>query len=107
MYLKAKMKRARGKNDVPTDKHYAILVYKSDSVYIAGDERSRSNPGHGYPAHTAIYESFEHYVTEDKNIWLAAIEEFAKDEDSKNKFICFEVLKLASVKTKVVVEFEE
>jgi hypothetical protein len=29
---------------------YAALVI--ESVHIPGDERSRTNPGHGYPAHT-------------------------------------------------------
>jgi hypothetical protein len=101
------MTRVKGKNDVPTGQHYAILVYKSESVYIEGDERSRTSPGHGYPAHTEVYESFEHYVTQDKNEWLKAVEEFAKDKDCKDKFICFEVPKLATVKTKIVVEFEE
>ena len=41
MYLKAKMMRVKGKSDVPTGRHYSILVYKSEYVYIEGDERSR------------------------------------------------------------------
>lgn len=106
MYLKAKMTRVKGKNDVPTGLHYAILVYKHESVYHEGDERSRTNPGHGYPAHTETFDAFEHYVTQYKNEWLAAIEEFATNEDTKNKFICFEVPKLAKVATKVVVDIE-
>jgi hypothetical protein len=32
---------------------YAALVSKS--VTIPGDERSRTNPGHGYPEHTKSY----------------------------------------------------
>jgi len=32
---------------------YAALVSKS--VTIPGDERSRTNPGHGYPEHTETY----------------------------------------------------
>jgi hypothetical protein len=32
---------------------YAALV--SRSVTIPGDERSRTNPGHGYPEHTESY----------------------------------------------------
>ena len=28
--------------------HFAALIFTS--VYIPGDERSRTNPGHGYPA---------------------------------------------------------
>jgi hypothetical protein len=42
----------------PQIEHYAALVF--ESIYIEGDERSRTNPGHGYPAHT---ESVVRYIT--------------------------------------------
>lgn len=32
---------------------HAVLYEESE--YIEGDERSRTNPGHGYPAHTRTY----------------------------------------------------
>ena len=38
---------------------YAVLV--EESVYIEGDERSRTNPGHGYPAHTQNYSTFREF----------------------------------------------
>jgi hypothetical protein len=50
--------------DLPTGKHYAILV--SEGIYIPGDERSRQAPGHGYPAHTQPYLRYEVYETEEK-----------------------------------------
>lgn len=40
--------------DIPQTECWVIV--KSQSVHIPGDERSRTNPGHGYPAST------EHYV---------------------------------------------
>lgn len=46
------------KNKFPKDQHYAVLVF--DTVYIPGDERSRTNPGHGYPAST---ESVVKYIS--------------------------------------------
>lgn len=39
--------------DVPKGEHWAII--QSGSIYIPGDERSRTNPGHGYPARTEKY----------------------------------------------------
>lgn len=36
------------KDKMPKEKHWAIVEY--GSVFIPGDERSRTNPGHGYPA---------------------------------------------------------
>lgn len=38
---------------------YAVLLTKS--VYIPGDERSRTNPGHGYPEHTESFACIEHF----------------------------------------------
>jgi hypothetical protein len=34
--------------DIPVGISYAILY--CESIHIPGDERSRTNPGHGYPA---------------------------------------------------------
>ncbi len=33
--------------NIPQHEHFAV-VYE-DSIFIPGDERSRTNPGHGYP----------------------------------------------------------
>lgn len=35
-------------SDIPKKEHWAILDFVT--VHIPGDERSRTNPGHGYPA---------------------------------------------------------
>ena len=40
------------------------IIIRQDRVYHAGDERSRTNPGHGYPAYTEEVqkvETFEDY----------------------------------------------
>lgn len=33
--------------DIPKTEHLAVVY--TDSIFIPGDERSRTNPGHGYP----------------------------------------------------------
>lgn len=48
--------------DIPKDKHWAVIRF--GTVYIPGDERSRTNPGHGYQAeHMPIseYHSFDDF----------------------------------------------
>lgn len=48
---------------IPKTEHWALLVNVSTTV--PGDERSRSNPGHGYPEHTVEsidYEAFTEYA---------------------------------------------
>ena len=55
--------------EIPSGKHFAILIFKSSSVHVPGDERSRTNPGHGYPAHDVTYESYEYWVVKsEKNL---------------------------------------
>lgn len=94
------MKRVSNPNEVPKGFHYAVIIYDKVSVYIEGDERSRTHPGHGYPAHTETYNSFEHWVTEDKEVWTAFIE---KNIDKLDKMVCLEVNKKASVTKKTVI----
>lgn len=38
---------------------YAVLI--ESSYHVEGDERSRTNPGHGYPAHDVSYTSIEKF----------------------------------------------
>ena len=48
---------------LPETEHWAIIT--TEQIYIDGDERSRTNPGHGYPAHTVeniSYEAFTNYA---------------------------------------------
>jgi hypothetical protein len=48
---------------IPNTEHWAVLVNVITTV--PGDERSRSNPGHGYPEHTVEsidYEAFTDYI---------------------------------------------
>lgn len=51
MNLSKFAKLIKGAEQVPSEEHFAILVYEHSSVHVPGDERSRTNPGHGYPAH--------------------------------------------------------
>ncbi len=51
-------------NDVPRVEHWAII--RGSSVFIEGDESSRTNPGHGYPAENKPVVEYEAYLTEDK-----------------------------------------
>lgn len=56
-------------NDIPKEPHYAILEQRS--VHIPGDERSRTHPGHGYPASTE--QVWDYIVFPDKASWEAEV----------------------------------
>jgi hypothetical protein len=50
--------------DISDKETYAIL--KPVSITIPGDERSRTNPGHGYPEHTVEYWDIQLFENRDK-----------------------------------------
>lgn len=47
------------------------LVARKVTIHIEGDERSRINPGHGYPAGDETYTELIEFVTEkDAAVWI-------------------------------------
>lgn len=47
---------------IPDTEHWATIIVHQ--TYIEGDERSRTNPGHGYPGHyqeTTEYQAFTNF----------------------------------------------
>lgn len=107
MYLKTKMIQAKNPKAVPTTKHYAILIYDEKEVWIEGDERSKTSPGHGYPGRHEVYETFAHYITLHRDEWLETLEQLIKNPEAKDKFVAFEVPKLAKVAMRVMVDVED
>lgn len=72
------------KSDVPQTPHYVIIVFSS--IYIQGDERSKTCPGHGYPASnqpTAEYISYGN----DVESWKKEIQR--KTEYGDENFVAF------------------
>ncbi len=60
-------------NDIPKEPHFAIITFVS--VDIPGDERSRTNPGHGYPATTEYYTQYFAFPSNCRDIWELQIRE--------------------------------
>ena len=50
--------------ELRTKEFYAAFI--RDSYSVEGDERSRTNPGHGYPAHTVSYTKVEEFQDEEE-----------------------------------------
>jgi glyoxylase-like metal-dependent hydrolase (beta-lactamase superfamily II) len=100
------MKRVKGPVDVPNEPHFAVILYETRSIYHEGDERSRTCPGHGYPAHTETLDAFEHWVTTEKSY----LEEFITELDArtgydKKPYVILEVTKKGSVARSTTVQF--
>lgn len=89
-------------SDIPKGEHYVIL--KIGSVFIPGDERSRTNPGHGYPERTEYHPEMR--VTTDRAVWEREIAEELENDPRQESFIAYHVPKLATVKTNVTVDID-
>ena len=63
--------------DVPQEPHFAIIEFST--IYIPGDERSRTHPGHGYPESTEPISKYRIYGTEEE--WKLSIQERTKKGD--------------------------
>ena len=50
------MKEVKTLGSFPKEQHFAALEFIEQSIYHEGDERSRTYPGHGYPAYTETRE---------------------------------------------------
>jgi hypothetical protein len=64
-------------DELPTEEFYAILT--PTSVTIPGDERSRTNPGHGYPEHSV--DSWDIEVFTNKEDWQNEVVKLTKRND--------------------------
>ncbi len=89
------------KDKFPSAPHWAILKYST--THVPGDERSRTNPGHGYPAHSVDNVSYEAFYTEEK--FLAAVEELENGTFSRGSYTALKVEPL-TIKTTVSVSAE-
>ena len=77
---------------LPTKPYFAILTPRS--VFIPGDERSRTNPGHGYPEHTE--QSWDIEVYEKQSDWETKVKELALRKDRN-----FQAVKVDPVKVEL------
>ncbi len=80
----------------PKAPHFAIILFKTDSVYIEGDERSRTNPGHGYPGGTETFSTNEYYAFDRREEWEAAVQSLFLEKQGRTDVLAFEVAAVAT-----------
>jgi hypothetical protein len=80
--------------------YYAALIH--DSYHVEGDERSRTNPGHGYPAHTVDYISIMKFESKEKMIgWVKSNESSVYSKKKYEIILCTPVTVTVSLDIKV------
>tara|TARA_Y100000034_G_scaffold136062_1_gene210558 strand:- start:222 stop:554 length:333 start_codon:yes stop_codon:yes gene_type:complete len=90
--------------DIPDGPAWIIIVFDKSSVRIPGDERSRTNPGHGYPAHTNVYDTNKIFYFSTPKEWREALDLFYKEDMHRSDILAFESVGVAKVKTGISVE---
>lgn len=91
--------RVDSESDMPTEAHYAVIEF--GSIYIEGDERSRTAPGHGYPGHSQS--TRDYLVFPVRAAWEAYITKLKTAKYGKTSFVAL-VANPASITQKVEVE---
>ncbi len=68
----------------------AVMVFETHSIYHEGDERSRTNPGHGYPPHWETINTVNYYQFDNEDelkAWIAS-------NKNKNNYVVISAQKL-------------
>lgn len=79
---------------------YAAII--SHNIYHEGDERSRTNPGHGYPSWTETIDKFHKFKDRAE---MQQYVEYQSSSYSKDKYQLIEYTEL-NVKTTISVEIK-
>jgi len=93
-------------SDYLPGRSYVVQFFATSFVHHEGDERSRRNPGHGYPAYTEAVLSVRTFVTSSEQAWREAIEALYNADRDRKDFAAF-TMDLATVKTRLEVEIGE
>lgn len=105
--LKNFAEKVESPNKIPSQRHFAILVFKTSSVHVPGDERSRTNPGHGYPAHDVTSTSYEYWAVRNEKALREAVEYLEeKKRESYSKPDPYAVIEARPVAVKTRVEID-
>lgn len=85
--------------DIPKGEHYVIV--EMTSVFIPGDERSRTNPGHGYGERTEHYTQMQVFTSKEE--WLVEVRELVERDPKGEKFVAYHVPALAKISHEVII----
>ena len=85
--------RIKSPSEAPKTCHSALLIFETSSVFIEGDERSRTCPGHGYPARTETYDTFSYYafLPKDESKLKEAVEKLYKTNPGRRDVLVLKV----------------
>lgn len=77
--------------EFPAGHQWLIIVFGQERTLIPGDERSRTNPGHGYPEHTVVTPTKTMMAVEGQEELSKELEELYKKDRLRGDILVLEV----------------
>lgn len=72
---------------IPQGDHWAIIKFETISIDHEGDERSRTHPGHGYPAYTEHLSTSTYFAFNSSEQWEKFVKDIVLSEEKGFLFI--------------------
>lgn len=76
------MNAVKTPEDIINVPHFAALTFNTQTVHHEGDERSRTCPGHGYPAYTETIKTIDYTVLKNES----EVTEWVRKHESGNRY---------------------
>lgn len=100
------MKKIKNSDSFPTFEHYGLIIFKTTNINHEGDERSRTNPGHGYPAYSETVNNFEYFYSDKNSVngkyeLETELKRLYTEKPGRQDFVCFESSGKLDVRTNV------
>ena len=83
--------------DIDPDYKYLIIEFEKTTVHHEADERSKTNPGHGYPEHNEEFKSFRMYGIIDENDLRIALTQLFLNDQHRKDILVIEIGKIIPI----------
>ncbi len=78
-------------SDVKENTQFLLIVFSKTSVHFEADERSKSAPGHGHPAHSETYDTNEIYAFDSEPDMKDFVSILMENDPKRSDFVIFKV----------------
>ena len=90
-------KRISKASDIPSMPHFVIVTTSQQTIHHEGDQRSRTNPGHGYPAYDETINNLEMEITFDQIEWEEKVKRLFNHNPKRTDVIAYHVDSVADI----------
>jgi len=88
-------------SDYPKEAKYLLIKFSVQSIYHEGDERSRSNPGHGYPAYTETLHTSEVFAFMDQSSLEVELQRLYTENRTRTDLLVVEINRQVNIKATI------